>query len=67
MKQLVRAIFMGENGSLGYQKGRAYTLNVSQPEGSRSVFIACAENREGECPYDSIYHFFDNWVVSNTV
>lgn len=60
----IKAIFKGANGSLGYQTGKQYDL-LMQPDGEK-IFIMREGYPEGNCIYDGITPFFDNWTDIQT-
>jgi hypothetical protein len=65
---LVKARFVGEDGSLGYRHGKEYTLKVSEGV----FFYALKVERTGlqkfmygagACPYKTVDSFKKNWQV----
>lgn len=60
---IIKAVFMGENGSLDYQKGRMYTLYVKDFDTHLSIGVVSAENPDNYCAYADIKEFFKNWRV----
>ena len=67
----IKAIFTGENGSLGYQTGKRYLLDVSYVKGLSKYpeilikpvnsAIAVQDKSILPCPYSSIETFLQNW------
>lgn len=51
----IRAVFTGENGSLGYQRGERYELDVTERRGAPTI------RRPWPCPYGSWDAFWRNW------
>jgi hypothetical protein len=61
----VRAIFKGQNGSLGYNTNEEYPLNLRHTKGN-NISITTYEIMEmnaivGECEYESMSSFLKNW------
>lgn len=52
-------IFKGENGSLGYETGKSYSLNV---ETMHSGVIIINSEEGNECIYSSKAKFLENWI-----
>lgn len=55
---VVKAIFRGQDGSLGYETHKEYTLIVSQ---SYDDIHIERNGGGGECDYGSIMSFINNW------
>ena len=58
-----RAQFKGKEGSLGYSRGKLYTLDIWQE--SRKIIIRSMDNPRGACVYSNLYTFFDNWSIKD--
>lgn len=66
MAQFLRCRFIGEDGSLGYVKGRIYVLCLATWFDFRRFKLAprivySFENHRGACPYGSQEAFNKNW------
>lgn len=57
---LVSAIFIGEEGSMGYKHGITYQIRFSIKQDKISIQ---RPNGTGVCPYDSLKKFLENWNV----
>lgn len=55
----IRATFIGEDGSFGYQKGRRYLLIV-EGRSVRPMLSKGGSPSPQPCPY-SVEGFFNNW------
>jgi len=53
----IKAIFIGENGSLGYETGKEYELILIDST------IKRRKDLTGVCPYRSIETFLANWII----
>ena len=51
--------FIGQHGSLGYEKGKVYVLNVFH-YANYGVTIS-RKDGSGTCTYSSMENFFKNW------
>lgn len=68
----IKAKFIGENGSLGYKRGKEYYLSLSSyryglfgyREGIQIELFYYKEmlNGVGICPYSSLESFLSNWT-----
>ncbi len=61
----VKAIFRGQDGSLGYSANKEYPLNLRHTKGN-NISITTYEMFEmntivGECEYESMTSFLKNW------
>lgn len=55
-----RAKFIGATtGSLGYTTGQEYRIRLSIRSGM--LWIVRADNGQGECPYQNLKTFYENW------
>lgn len=54
---IIQAVFTGQDGSMGYEKGRTYTLKVRSVQG---VSVQRLDGT-GKCPYQSLSAFLANW------
>lgn len=69
-KKQVKATFIGQDGSLGYTKGKDYVLTIRMagdmyPAGSIHIerYSTVDElNGDGGCIYGSMIAFLDNWT-----
>ena len=64
----VLAQFIGEDGSLGYTKGKVYPLIISKlgwfSRVMRGVTLEIVGvDGKGYCPYESEWSFYKNWSV----
>lgn len=57
---IVRAIFTGENGSLGYEAGKPYVLFFRVHD---DHIVISRPHGNGKCLYESLKSFLDNWKV----
>lgn len=62
----VRAVFMGQDKSLGYEYGKAYTLFIKKGAARDSILINKTDG-SGDCIYESIISFLDNWDMINVL
>jgi len=65
------AEFKGQDGSLGYRKGRSYILTVYEAGPLDSFFghppiVIKRRDGTGSCPYGSTKKFLENWNVVST-
>lgn len=60
MRKVVRAIFRGQDGSLGYEKNKEYTIAVSQETG-KNIKIERYADATGQCEYSNVNLFLENW------
>lgn len=59
-REIADALFMGTDGSMGFQYGQMYRLNIRfLPDGMVIVNVGAAL----ACPYSNIETFFTNWWV----
>ncbi|MEK6829064.1 MAG: hypothetical protein AABY15_02975 [Nanoarchaeota archaeon] len=56
---LITAKFKGQDGSLGYETGKPYTLKLSH-SGGYNIQIERATGG-GDCEYQSMISFLNNW------
>lgn len=61
MKLGSQARFIGEDGSLGYQKGRVYELVVVEDSRPGRFITISRLDGSGKCPYASLESFMRNW------
>lgn len=54
------AVFIGENGSLGYQKGFSYRLTLNSDDAK--LIIKRMSDGYGDCEYTNIHTFLENWA-----
>jgi len=54
---IIKAIFIGENGSLGYETGKEYELILLDST------IKRRKDLTGVCPYRSVETFLQNWKI----
>lgn len=64
--RLIRAIFNGEDGSMGYKKGELYFLELMERDGKYAVEIKRLDGT-GYCPYSTYYSFLVNWLKPEAV
>ena len=57
----VHAIFIGEDGSMGFQKNRQYELHMSLRY--NQVIIQTRNPFRKVCPYDTMKGFLKNWKI----
>lgn len=60
----IRAKFIGKDGSLGYIHGKFYSIIVTLPSHSSGIHIHRFNSLpmgDGECVYNNIIAFLDNW------
>ena len=60
----IKAIFRGQNGSCGYEKGREYTLTIWHHSecGHKNIAIELASKPdENYCEYQTVVSFLTNW------
>lgn len=57
MKVKVKAVFKGQDGSLGYKTNMEYTLRIKE----HVLIIIERLDGEGKCEYGTIVSFLDNW------
>lgn len=55
-QQIIKAVFKGQDGSLGYKKDQQYTLILKGMSIERV-------NGLGKCEYSTIQTFMENWDV----
>lgn len=58
----VRAIFIGEDGSMGFYNGQQYILDVRLSPTAGYV-VADIHRRPTACPYSSIEAILRNWTI----
>lgn len=56
----IRALFVGTDLSLGYEKDKSYTIIVRKGAAPDSILINRTDG-SGDCIYESIISFLDNW------
>lgn len=56
--KIVKAVFVGKDGSCGYNKNREYRITISQE--SKGTIIVQA-NGDKYVEYESIIAFLNNW------
>ena len=64
MKQLITAVFIGQDGSLGYESYRQYALYI-EPSGA-GIRITRVADSNGTCIYSNIIAFLENWNTIQT-
>ncbi len=59
----IKAIFKGLNGSCGYQTHTEYKLSLRHESGSNIKIVRVKDGFAdgGECEYESMLTFLDNW------
>jgi uncharacterized protein YaiE (UPF0345 family) len=65
MTTKIKAIFRGQDGSLGYRTNKEYSLNLEHKRGD-NISINTAKIEEmnvlaGDCEYESMTSFLQNW------
>ena len=60
---LIKAKFIGENGSLGYLKNGKYHLFFSITKSAQVQIKPIGDSGGKICRYDSLRGFLDNWVI----
>lgn len=63
---IIKAVFQGKNGSLGYKNNRIYDLYISRNVEGR-LLVHSADHTEQACFYDSEKSFLKNWMTSRQV
>lgn len=65
MEKKVKAIFRGQNGSLGYETNKEYLLTLEHKRGNSIYIHTTQENKSnnivGNCEYESMVSFLNNW------
>jgi len=62
MKRIVEAVFVGQNGSLGYVHGKSYVLELEYFRGVTSMTMWSLSPSGRPCEYSSFLTFLDNWT-----
>ncbi len=60
MVDLVRARFIGLDGSINYRHGQTYDLIVETDDRGPGVTVRLKDG-SGSCPYDNVFAFLKNW------
>lgn len=60
---LIKAKFIGENGSLGYLKNGKYHLLFSITKSAQVQIKPIGDSGGKICGYDSLRGFLDNWEI----
>lgn len=59
----MKLIFIGEDGSMGLERGKKYNCQINVHPGSNWVWIkAIADGRVYRCPYSSLKKLLENWL-----
>lgn len=59
----MKLIFIGEDGSMGFKRGRTYDCAISAQAGSNRVYLAAfADGKFLRCPYSSLKKLLENWL-----
>lgn len=58
----VRAIYTGEDGSMGFKNGRHYRIFISRGNGHRTVVVRTEEGLL-RCPYYSMMSVLQYWKI----
>lgn len=59
----MKLIFIGEDGSRGFKRGKTYDCAISVHTGSRIVWLATvADGKLLRCPYSSLKKLLENWL-----
>ena len=58
---IIKAIFKGKDGSLGYKNGQEYLLQVEQYDNSKMLRI----EHPTKCVYSTLTSFLRNWENIN--
>lgn len=58
----VRAIYTGEDGSMGFKNGRHYRIFISRGNGRRTVVVRTEEGLL-RCPYYSMMSVLQYWKI----
>jgi len=63
----MKAKFIGQNGSMGFEKGEIYTIEteIGEIEGFRNKKIALWVHTSNglKCPYDNLERMLENWEL----
>ncbi len=67
LRVMIRAIFKGSNGSLGYRTGRTYNLTVEVLPNNRILILpeSAKPSNPSPCGYSNLSTFFNNWKDIN--
>ncbi len=57
----VKAIFRGKDNSLGYRKNTEYVLSIRHESGGNVKIEQHKDGGTGQCEYESMLLFLDNW------
>jgi len=57
----IKAVFIGENGSLGYETNKEYTLTISGAPLPNLIKIEPKTKKCKPCEYGGIISFISNW------
>jgi hypothetical protein len=63
---IIKATFIGEDGSWSYQKGKEYTINLQEPRVKREsdnsfIIYNDFDTDKSSIPYQSMRSFLMNW------
>lgn len=65
--KVIKAVFIGHDGSLGYSRGKEYLLIIHQKKSNGNICIMRKETKDGECEYSSLVNFLNNWDNINSI
>lgn len=57
----MKAMFIGENGSMGFKNGKVYDIAVSINQHEERVTVFSNTFPTFLCPYSNLNNFFNNW------
>lgn len=64
--KIVKAVFIGEDGSLNYEKDKQYTLKIEHSQINRKIWATDMFGEGKECIYESVVAFLNNWTEIKT-
>lgn len=59
--------FIGENGSMGLEKGKRYNILINITEEGVFVYIQIRIDKTIICPYKNMKCFFNNWKPDDII
>jgi hypothetical protein len=57
----IKAIYRGQDGSLGYERNKEYSLAVYTETGKPITIIREENGSAGQCEYSNMGTFLENW------
>lgn len=58
----MKAMFIGEDGSMGLRNGHVYDICLDMRHNSEEVTVFSNVKRSFICPYSNLNNFFNNWA-----